>query len=139
MVLSGLVAAAQGADEGAKIKPCPVTVEKVNLGASGCDDPWYSCLQVTYTNSSNLQVEGLVFGVSYWDELLSSPSPEQMLASESSVRIGKKATGTWNDGLYVHNLSKGIHVKLRLIKVAYGNELFWSDSMQDCHWEFVAN
>jgi hypothetical protein len=101
------------------------------------DDPWHSWLTLRYTNFSGGQIEALAFAVSYSDILSPEPSGERSYADERALKPGKRAVGVWANGVDTQNLSKQIHVRIRLTKAVFSDGDVWQKSSPECYWEFV--
>ncbi len=88
-------------------------------------DPWGSYLTIWYTNNTDRKIEAVKFNVSFGDILIDTAPSVWSYSDERGVKPGKSRAASWGDGVYTHQLSKGIKAEATISKVVFADGTAW--------------
>ena len=94
----------------------------------GSDDPWGSCLLISYRNVSAQPITAIRFEATFINAMKESDPSVYSYDDTRKVKPGKTQTALWGDGVYWHRYGDKMGANVRVIKVMFADGTFWTGS-----------
>jgi hypothetical protein len=92
---------------------------------AGSEDPWGSCLLVSYKNVSAQPITAIRFEATFIDAMKESNPSVYSYDDTRRVKPGKTQTALWGDGVYWHQYGDKMGANVRVVKVMFADGTFW--------------
>jgi hypothetical protein len=92
---------------------------------AGSDDPWGSCLLISYRNTSAQPITAIRFEATFIDAMKEADPSVYSYDDTRKVKPGKTQTALWGDGAYWHQYGDKMGANVRVTKVMFADGTFW--------------
>ncbi len=93
---------------------------------TGSDDPWGSCLLISYRNISTQPITAIRFEATFINAMEESKPSAYSYDDTRKVKPGKTQTTLWGNGFYWHQYGDKMEARIRVLKVMFADGTFWT-------------